>query len=413
MNSSAFATETILYNFGATVGDGGQPLSAVTFAPNGELYGTTTVGGKCSLEEGGCGNVFKLAPPQAGSTTWSESVIYDFQNTGDGWDPAAAVTMDSSGNLYGTTSIGGVVYRLSPPSGSASAWSFSTLYTFGQAGDKSQYYLSSPLIVSGSLMGVASQAAGGNGAVYKIAPPASSGGAWVGSLPYSFSAVAQPFGGLVRDDHGNLYGTAAGAGGTGTNGCGTSCGFVFELSPNVASKTGWTETVLYSFTGASEAYSPSSTLTIDAVGNLYGTALGGTCTKEPHGCGTVFRLAPPATDQTSWTETVLHVFGGKKDGRFPTGALALDDHGNIYGATVEGGIDCLKNLDPDGCGTVFKLKAPENGATTWKKTTLHIFGVQPDGEMPVGGLTMHGGKLYGTTQWGGTVGGGTVFMVTP
>jgi uncharacterized repeat protein (TIGR03803 family) len=118
-------TETVLHNFAITGGDGTQPLSMLVQGAHGDLYGTTTTGGSfaCGSDEG-CGTVFKLSPPSKPGGTWSESVIYRFTGThGDGWAPESGVVWGSDGSLYGTTYLGGMqqcpqgcgtIYKLSP-----------------------------------------------------------------------------------------------------------------------------------------------------------------------------------------------------------------------------------------------------------------------------------------------------------
>jgi uncharacterized repeat protein (TIGR03803 family) len=187
---------------------------------------------------------------------------------------------------------------------------------------------------------------------------------------------------LVRDAVGNLYGTTVGGGAS-------DVGTVFKLD------TAGTETVLHSFTGE-DGTTPYAGLARDAAGNLYGTAaLGG-----PSGNGTVFKL------DTAGRETVvLYSFAGGTDGKFPNTRLVRDAAGNLYGTTWLGGApDCHS---PYGCGTVFKLDA------TGTKSVLYSFTkAQLDGKFPQGGLVRDAaGNLYGTTQDGGALRKGTVFKL--
>jgi uncharacterized repeat protein (TIGR03803 family) len=224
--------ETILFTFDFT--DGGEPFPGVISDAAGNLYGTTSVGGSCAE-----GTVFEL------DTTGKETVLHNFCG-GDGAYPESALTWDDAGNLYGTTADGG----------------------------------SSDVCD------------GGCGAVFELSPGA--GGNWTEKVLYSFCSVSgcadgeNPlFGRLVRDSAGNLYGTTV-FGGSHRNCNGDACGVVFKLD-----ETG-KETVLHSFTGGADGSGPKAGLTIDAAGNLYGTAGYGGDTKcdPPYGCGTVFKITP-------------------------------------------------------------------------------------------------------------------------
>jgi uncharacterized repeat protein (TIGR03803 family) len=143
---------------------------------------------------------------------------------------------------------------------------------------------------------------------------------------YSFTGGADgrnPYGGVIRDSAGNLYGTTV-EGGT------ANSGVVYKLD------TTGHETVLYSFTGGPDGGGPSGVIR-DSAGNLYGTASGGTA-----GQGVVYEL------DTAGQETVLHSFTGGADGYYPNGGVIRDSAGNLYGTTSNGG--------QTGGGVVFKLK---------------------------------------------------------
>jgi len=220
------------------------------------------------------------------------------------------------------------------------------------------------------------------------------------------------------DPSGNLYG-ADWFGGTGY-------GSIFELSP---SSTGsWTETTLYTFTGAPDGQEPLG-VTRDSAGNLYGTTLyggayqGNDCALLPSAtrksaslyaaeqndptsfhCGTVFELSP--NGDGSWTETILYNFTGGLDGATPQGGLIFDKAGNLYGTASNGG---------DGqVGVAFEL-SPFNGG--WTETVLHSFGGSSDGAFPNGNLAIDkAGNLYGTAPSGNTgttYQNGIVFELSP
>ncbi len=166
----------------------------------------------------------------------------------------------------------------------------------------------------------------------------------------------------------------------------------------------WTETVLYNFPGGSDGSNPHSGLVIDGNGVLYGTTvLGGS-----HGKGVVYSLTPGGGG--SWTEAVLHAFGGTNDGQQPrAGVIFGSTTSTLYGATVYGGnsSNCT-----NGCGTVYEL-AYSSGS--WTETILYNFtgSTNNDGAEPYSDLIYSGGTLYGTTYVGGTSNNGTVYTVVP
>jgi uncharacterized repeat protein (TIGR03803 family) len=211
---------------------------------------------------------------------------------------------------------------------------------------------------------------------------------------YNFkgSDGAAPYGGLILDTAGNLYGTTV-FGGSGT--CGDAgCGTVFEISPQVGGE--WTETVLHSFqNNGHDGISPWAGLISDTNGSLYGTTGGG----GAFSAGTVFELSPRSGG--SWVEKVLHSFQDNGlDGHLPVAGLIFDGAGNLYGTTVYGGHSgCNHGV---GCGTVFKLKPKPGGG--WKETVVHSFmDNATNGYYPYAGLILDGtGNLYGTTLNGGT-----------
>jgi len=194
---------------------------------------------------------------------------------------------------------------------------------------------------------------------------------------------AAPYGVLIIDKAGNLYGTTT-AGGS------ADAGTVFEISGN-------TESVLYSFGGGANGADPVAGLVQDAAGNLYGTtSQGGT-----NGNGTVFELAIPQTKGGPWTQTVLYSFGTGTDGTVPVGGVSFDSAGNLYGTTSEGGAD--------GNGTVFQLVP----GARWTENILHSFQNGNDGSVPYAGLIADkSGNFYGAATQGGANGGGTVFELT-
>ena len=209
-----------------------------------------------------------------------------------------------------------------------------------------------------------------------------------------------PYGRLIFDKDGNLYGTTAFGG---ANSC--KCGLVFKLAPTSSGE--WTETILYTFKGGSDGSTPTAGLIFDEAGTLYGTTFYGGSSNCLSGCGTVFRLRQDSNG--AWSERVLYQFGGGADGANPNGSLVLDSLGNLYGTTSCTAGDCTIL----GRGTAFKLT--HSSRVTWTETVLHSFTVDgQDGLYPMAGLAFdRHGNLYGTTLEGGPGNLGTVFQLSP
>jgi uncharacterized repeat protein (TIGR03803 family) len=326
----------------------------------GNLYGTTVHGG-CLLG----GMAFKINP--SGKLT----VLHCFGGPGDGEYPYAGLVMDALGNLYGTTTRGGVsnygtVFKID------SSGNESLLYQFFDESDGSDPRAGLVLDGGGNLSGTASVSTGG-GTVFRI----TSSGAF--SVLYGFTGGndgRNPRGRLVEDTAGNLYGVTVDGGTAGQ-------GMVFKISPS------GTETVLHNFTGGSDGGNLYGGLVLDTAGNLYGTT-----TESSPGNGTVFKLDP------SGKLTTLHAFSMTNDGYYPRGNLISDGAGNLYGTTVFGGTA--------GQGTVYKVD------TSGRETVLYNFTGGKDGGNPYAGLTLDsaGANLYGTTVGGGSGFSGTVFKLS-
>jgi uncharacterized repeat protein (TIGR03803 family) len=381
LSSLALAQETVIYQFGAAgPNDGAGPNGGLVFDAAGNMYGTTIGGGSA-----GDGTAFELSPLQDGR--WQEVILYNFCSAGsggvcpDGALPNGGLVFDARGNLYGMTLYGG-------------------------------------------------DAIGGGGAVFELSPPSQPGGSWTEQVLWSFGETPDgefPYGGLAIDAVGNLYGTNSNAGEYGF-------GQVFELVPG---ENGWTETRLYNFCpkrpDCSDGAYPKAGVTLDKVGNLYGTTTFG---GAPHGdgWGVVYELSPT---QSGWTETVIQAFNSKTGGRTSAG-ITIDPAGNLYGGLSQGGDDScggyfrLKPFEGfllqsgNGCspgsdlvygagalfgstgqggtnsqGVLFKFTAKGNRVT---QTILYNFCQQvncADGSMPNGSPTLNNGQLYGATAEGG------------
>jgi uncharacterized repeat protein (TIGR03803 family) len=315
-----------LYNFTGQE-DGGAPIAGVVFGPNGTLYGTTEFGGHDCGE--GCGTVFNLRPPATICKTilcpWTETVTYGFNGSGDGANPGYGdLTFDQAGNIYGTTYFGGnnnadgVVYELTPANG---GWTESAIHTFNGTSDGANPYSSVIFNAAGNLYGTTfAGGAHGYGTVFQLTP---SGSGWAENTLYAFQSSTdggKPFGGVVFDNAGNLYG-ATSSGGAGSGGT------AYELMPSNGS---WIFGLLYSFTGSANLPGAYDSLTMDAAGNLYGTT-----TKDgAHAAGSVFKLTPA---NGGWTETDVYDFASGSGGAVPYGSVLIDTSGNLYGTASAGG----------------------------------------------------------------------------
>ena len=259
------------------------------------------------------------------------------------------------------------------------------LYNFGGLPDRSVAPGGQLLFDAfGNLYGTAGGGTDSAGTVFELARD--SGGVWREKILHSFASDGVdgevPSGeSLISDSAGNLYGTT-------TEGGAHNVGTVFELSPQAAPATQWTENVIYTFLPSpDDGQKPFAGLVMDAAGNLFGTTLFG----GRGGDGTVFELTP--NNDGSWTESILHEFKGP-DGYGPMSTLALDSAGNLYGTTGSGGARSE--------GTVFELSPSGDGK--WTETVLYSFFDFPtDGWFPSGGVIRDSaGNLYGVTANGGS-----------
>jgi uncharacterized repeat protein (TIGR03803 family) len=401
------------------VPDGFEPGGGLVSDGAGNFYGTTDGGGLriCGLSAPFCGTVFKVTLGQDGS--WTESVIYKFKGGTDGAAPSGTLIFDAAGNLYGTTVTGGnngceegcgTVFKLSPTK--KGVWKETILYRFLGDTDAEEPGLGVVFDAAGNLYGAAGGGCqfGCNGTVFKLAP--NPDGTWAESILYTFlggtdGGFPSP---LVLDSVGNLYGTTI-SGGVTQSPCG-GCGTVFELSPS--ENGSWTKNILYSFNDGLDGGDPSGRVIFDAAGNLFGETFdGGSFACPESGCGTVYKLTPKSG---SWKFNVVHTFNGRdgSKGSQPSGGLAFDSAGNLYGTTGGGGdLSCNNG---NGCGTVFKLSPKTTGGFTF--SIIEAFD-GPSGASPGQGVIVDAtGNLYGTTFAGGTgnctlTGCGVAFAVTP
>lgn len=318
--------ETVLHRFKGTP-DGADPYAGLVRDEDGNLYGTTYLGGDQSCN---CGTVFKV------DNTGKESVLYRFIGGTDGAYPSTGLIRDAAGNLYGTTVSGGASATSCFGSGCGTVFKVDAtgeekvLYRFtGVAGAQPNGLVRDAV---GNFYGTTVN--GGSSNIY----PCNQGCGTVFKLDalgneillYIFSGHADgrnPRAGVVLDEEGNLYGTALG----GADGYGN----VFKVDSNGR------QTVLYSFTKAVDGAYPYAGLVRDPAGNLYGVTSNGGIGNS--GYGTVFKLG---LSSDIWSEMILHRFT-RVDGAYPLGALIRDAVGTLYGATSSDG--------PFNSGTLFEL----------------------------------------------------------
>jgi uncharacterized repeat protein (TIGR03803 family) len=397
---AAAQSESVLYSFQGGW-DGAQPVAGL-IDKAGNLFGTTGFGGAADA-----GTVFQLTPPTTPGGSWTETVLYSFQGGTDGFFPYSVLVTDPAGNLYGTTLAGGsvcpvcgTVFKLSKR---GETWTETILHSFGFT-DGANPFGKLLFADDGNLYGTTNSGGEyGLGTVYQLCPPDKPHGAWTESVLYSFtggSDGAQPLSDVIRDAAGRLYGTTS-AGGAGF-------GVVFQLRPG---RKGWSETPIYTFTGANDGAVPFDGVAFDGHGDLVGvTSIGGDPSCAGGGCGTVYRLTHPARPGGAWSEDTLYAFTGGLDGAQPMAKPIVDGKGKLFGTTS---IDGAAYPCYPYCGTVYEL-APSTWSRTWTETTLYDFAGGNDGAAPQASLVLgKGGVLYGTTFSGGNLGDGSIFAVAP
>jgi uncharacterized repeat protein (TIGR03803 family) len=379
---------SLIYSFKAAE-DGQYPYASLIHI-NGTLYGTTFFGGGISGCMDGCGTVFAIA------TSGKEKVLHRFDGSRDGAYPFTGL-LDVNGWLYGTAweggrsgrgtiyaittsggksrllhtfvggccdgswprtsliNVNGTLYGTTSMGGSTGCYEYqgcgtifsfpksggeTVLHSFGTGSGDGQYPEAGLLNVKGTLYGTTSE--GGayhEGTVFAMSTSASG----AETILHSFGGSGDGEGpnAALINVNGTLYGTTAFGG---NNTCAeNSCGTVFAIT------TSGKETVLHSFSGAPDGFSPYAGL-IDVKGTLYGTTTyGGNGGCADLGCGIVFSITP------SGSETVLHTFAGyPNDGGEPEAGL-LNVDGTLFGTTMSGGSTNSNHCD-DGCGAVFAIK---------------------------------------------------------
>lgn len=406
ISASAQAQYSVLYSFGSVANDGNFPNGGLLFDSAGNIYGTTQRGGAGSSCNFGCGSIFELSPSADG--TWSETVLYSFcslADCADGRAPAAGLISDASGNLYGTTTLGGTstkcgggcgtVFELSPPTVPGGSWTEAVLLSFLTGlNDGANPNGRLTWDAEGNLYGTTLEGGLGVGSVFELSPVQGAG--WAAYNLYAFCADGPPkcpdgfapMAGVSFDKSGNLYGTNSQGGAEG------DWGVVYQLSPPLAGGA-WTETTLYAFEGKSGG-DPFSEVNFDATGKMYVTAFQG---KGEGECGSVVRLTPEAAGAE---EAAHYLFLPAGIACNPAAGVFLDSSdGTLYGTSETAGAL--------GAGNIYQIKG-ERGRV------LYTFCSQSgcaDGLTPEGSLVEHDRKLYSTTTKGGAYGQGVVFQLAP
>ncbi|MBV9570436.1 MAG: hypothetical protein JO056_04255 [Alphaproteobacteria bacterium] len=393
--------------------DGNWPYAnRLTIDAAGNVYGITGYGGAA-----GWGSIFELHSNKD-RTRYRFETLYSFctADCSDGRFPVGKLVIDQAGDLYGTTATGepvrsGHVFKLEKQKGGG--WSLKNLYDFCPSGadgcadgqtpgefgltyaglEKSlPYDGKSPLYGATKWAGVHN-----GGTIFRLLPRKKA--PWKLDTIYSFCAQENcldgyvPHAGLTLDSAGNIYGIT-------TYGGPANTGLLYELSP---AKSGWKQTVLYSFCSQQQCTDgsyPAAPVIIDGGGNLIGaTAYGGA-----NGDGTLYKLVPKGLHSQ---HSLIYNFCSADecaDGGYPYGGLLRDTNGDIYGTAQYGDGEKAS-------GVVYRFS---DGALT----VLHQFCEEadcPDGKSPLGGLARDAeGRLFGMTNEAGSNGnGGTVFAVTP
>jgi uncharacterized repeat protein (TIGR03803 family) len=341
---------TNLYSF--TGGnDGGNPEWALTQGSDGNLYGTTSIGGT-----NGFGTVFEI------SSTGMFSNLYSFTGGDDGGSPSSGLTQGAGGSLYGTTF--GAIFKIT---------SDGALTALAEITDGSRPTGGVVHDGDGNVYGTTVYGGNNKGTVYEVSPD--------GTMTnlYVFNGMTDggyPYDALTLGRDGNFYGTTRG-------GLHSNPGTVFKISPTGALTT------LHYFSGGSDGGNPYSALVQGSDGDFYGTTSAGGITTN----GTIFKISPGGVF------TNLYLFTGGTDGADPRAGLTLGVDGNFYGVSSAGGTN--------GYGTLFEV-SPEG-----KFSSLYSFTGGDDGANPQAGLVLGSdGNLYGMTTQGGAGGNGVVFRLT-
>jgi uncharacterized repeat protein (TIGR03803 family) len=282
--------------------------------------------------------------------------------------------------------------------GSSSPFTVTPIYFFSGGADGGTPQAALTVDSDGALYGTT--AFGGfayKGVVFKLTPPGPGQTKWTETVLYSFSGAdgANLMFTPALDSRGRLYGATL-------QGGANNLGVAFVLTPPVAPSTQWTETKILDFTASVGGF-PEGAFVRDSSGALYGGAF----SNGASGYGTVYKLTPPVPPATQWSGSALYNFTGGADGGSPGLMFVMDTSGALYGAAGAGGTS--------GFGVLFKLTPPggdcaPTAPNLWCETVLYSFAGGVDGASPVGVTMDSHGALYGAAYLGGY---GQVFKLTP
>ncbi|MBI5446232.1 MAG: hypothetical protein HY900_34085 [Deltaproteobacteria bacterium] len=359
---------TLLRSFAGKTSDGANPRAGLVLDGAGYLYGTTQSDGVSNA-----GGIFKV---KTDGTAYA--VLHDFSfDLTNGREAYGALVFDGVDNLYGTTYSGGASDSGTVFTIKTNGTGFTLLRSFAGGPADGANPRGRLLLDGDNLYGTTSTGGTTENGVAFTLKTSGIGYTIIHDFVLTASEPADPWGGLVLDGAGNLYGTTYSGGASGY-------GTVFTMTT-----TGAGFTVLHEFDWtATDAAEPRGELVLDGM-NLYGTTESG----SPGGYGKVYTLTTGGAGFT-----LLHSFTGGADGSHPYAGLLLGPGGNLYGTARD---------DAAGYGTAFTLTTA--GAAF---QVLQTFTDTPDGSNPEGGLILDGSTLYGTTSQGGAPARGTVFSVS-
>jgi hypothetical protein len=338
-----------------------------------------------------------------------EIVIHNFRSA-----PEAGPFIDvSSGMFYGFG--GGGIYQLTPPTAAQPKWAYNLIYNNPGGVPVNPIAIADAFIYYSNGVVYAFGSGQHGNAIISLTPPKSGTGEWTPTVLYTFSSASDgisPEGPLTMDPNGALYGTAFdGGAGFGCENQG-GCGTVFKLTPPAVQGQAWTFKVLYTFSGGAGGQKPGDGVVLDKDGNVYGSAP----FDYPSGKSLIFKLTPPI-GAGEWTESVLYRF-------YPTsncysgGPLAIDANGALYGA-----FSAFASFAEPACNDnnnaneyVFQLAPSKSDPNVWVRTEMHTFTYSDvaAGYYLNAPLTVDaGGNVYGATGGAGAVNGGFVFALEP
>jgi uncharacterized repeat protein (TIGR03803 family) len=398
-NSDETWTEKNLHDFDCT--DGYQATGGVIFDKAGNLYGTTSFGGTYNW-----GTVYKLSPNTDG--TWTETVLHNFNFGSDGGYPGhLSLVFDSKGALYGTAGQGangscvvwttgcGTIYKLTP--NTDGTWTFTVIYSFtgGDDGGVPQYDLK--FDKAGNLYSTTYMGGKYNhGVAFELV--GNSDGTWSEKVLYSFRSGSDgdnPFGGVIFDGAGNLYGTTLEGGGTacgGYNGVPPGCGVVYELMPSSGGT--WTEKVLVRFDGKPND-TPINDLVMDGIGNLYGTAAG----YDTDSLGSIYEVIRTGSVVTFIGDSGIVGATAKIVGQGFEGATAVSFNGTAASFTVKS--DTYMTATIPAGATTGQVTVTEPGGTLTSNENFNVLPTTRDfvpNNGPAGTVvTIYGMSLTQTT----------------